>query len=529
MYKSLPPVSADPCSYVQANQNSIYLKPVTNEELSKLLSEMKNAAAGYDDMKPFVIKQASESLMAPLVHICNLSLSTGLFPTKLKIAKVIPIYKKGDSSSFNNYRPVSVLPVFSKLLEKVMYNRILEFIDRYSILSDYQFGFRKRRSTGMALSILIDKFHRAVDNNDFLVGLFIDLSRAFDTVSHDILLQKLSLYGIRGIALQWMKSYLTERYQFVHYESKSSSKSNTEIGVPQGSILGPLLFLIYVNDIQNISNKLSLIQFADDTSIYVTGNSLPELLSDLENEMELLTDWLKNNKLFLNVSKTKYMIMTSPRKPIDTNLKLHIDGQLVEKVSEIKFLGVVLDNKCIFKAHIDLVAAKLSKGIGILYRAKRILDGNSLKLLYLALVQPYISYCIIVWGHSYSSYMKPLQVLQKKIIRILSNVEYNAHTSNLFVSLKLMNIKQMYDYFVSIFIYQQVCNELPDIFSNYFTGNNSNRQPMNLRPMYHSKKICEFSIRVMGPRIWNAIPSNIKMITSMNRFKHCLKKYIMNL
>ncbi len=234
IYKTIPSKCHDPCKYVNRSSGTLFMKPVTNDEIKKLLSSLRNTSAGHDDINPYAVKQVKDYLVEPLTYIYNLSLSSGIFPSKLKIAKVLPIYKKGDKSSVTNYRPVSVLPVFSKLFEKIVYNRIVEFIDKYNILSENQFGFRRNRSTHMAISALVEKFHTAVEDNKFMVGLFIDLSRAFDTISHDILLAKLSMYGIRGVTLDWIKSYLRNRKQYVSYRNAKSEMCNIEIGIPQG-------------------------------------------------------------------------------------------------------------------------------------------------------------------------------------------------------------------------------------------------------------------------------------------------------
>jgi len=342
-----------------------------------------------------------------------------------------------------------------------MYNRLENFIDSYSILNQNQFGFRKGHSTYMAMSVLIDKYHEAIDNHEFMVGLYLDLSRAFDTISHDILLDKLHAYGIRGIAYDWLTHYLSNRKQFVSYNGIKSNIGHITIGVPQGSILGPLLFLSYVNDLHNITNKVSCIQFADDTTIYATGPSLTDIVSIIQSEIILISQWLKNNRLSLNVAKTNYMIMTNKKAYDMSNIQIKIDDIPVECVTETKFLGVVLDNQMTFQSHINQVANKLSKGIGILCRARRLLCSNTLILLYNALIQPYLAYCIIIWGHTYKTHISRIHLLQKKIIRIISNSTYRAPTAMLFKSMKIMTIYQLYEYFTAIFVYKTLHNETP--------------------------------------------------------------------
>ena len=221
-----------------------------------------------------------------------------------------PFYKSDDKLLINNYRPVSILPVFSKILERLMYNRLLQFINKHKILYNYQFGFRKGYSTTMALRILVDKIMSALDKGDFVVGVFLDLSKAFDTVNHQILLNKLFKYGIRGLALKWFESFLCERKQFVVYNNVKSRESLITCGVPQGSILGPLLFLLYINDMANISKLLFIILFADDTNLFLNGKSVLNIIQEMNTELEKIVNWLTVNQLSLNINKTSYIIFS---------------------------------------------------------------------------------------------------------------------------------------------------------------------------------------------------------------------------
>jgi retron-type reverse transcriptase len=225
-------------------------------------------------------------LVNVLTHIINLSLENGIFPTKLKLAKVIPLFKQGDRTNVNNYRPISLLPQFSKIFEKVFYNRLSDFFEKFEILSKSQYGFRKKSSTSFAIIDMLSNIYNALNNNLLPIGVFIDLQKAFDTINHDILLFKLRHYGIRGLAYDWIKSYLIDRKQFVSLDDIYSETKSISCGVPQGSILGPLLFLIYINDIENTSKKLKFVLFADDTNIFYSDNNINNLKSNLELELE---------------------------------------------------------------------------------------------------------------------------------------------------------------------------------------------------------------------------------------------------
>ena len=244
----------------------MFASPVVAEELIYIITSLNNSSPGYDNITSKILKYTYENFMHPLLHILNLSLSEGVFPDELKVAKCIPLYKSGNKLLINNYRPVSILPIFSKFFERVMYKRLLSFINRNNLLYKYQFGFRQKHSTNMAL---IDKILEAINDGHLVIGLFIDFSKAFDTLDHNILLQKMYKYGIRGNCLKWFKSYLSERKQFVSYREINSETQTITCGVPQGSILGPLLFLLYmyVNDLVNVSSDLFPILYADDTCL----------------------------------------------------------------------------------------------------------------------------------------------------------------------------------------------------------------------------------------------------------------------
>ena len=293
----------------QPASSCMYTKPVVPEEIVKIIAKFnQNKGPGHDDIGNMIVKKVATKISKPLSTIFNCSLKTGVVPEQLKIGKVIPIYKKEDVEVVSNYRPVSVLPCFSKILERLMFNRCMDYIDKNSTLNEKQFGFRTNHSTYLAIIEVVDKVVSAVERNESTLGIFLDISKAFDTIDHDIL-YKLEYYGFRGIVLDWFKSYLKNRKQFVRYQACDSEYKNIKCGVPQGSILGPLLFILYVNDITSATSLFEIILFADDTTLLYSHPDIANKINLINKELSEICNWFKAYKLSVNASKTNYMML----------------------------------------------------------------------------------------------------------------------------------------------------------------------------------------------------------------------------
>lgn len=405
---------------------SMFLGDISENQIISVVAKTKNKmSADSDGIDMKIVKMTIDCISKPLCYIYNLSFKTGVFPDKMKTAKVIPLFKAGDKYSFNNYRPVSILPQFSKVLLKLFVQKLDHFIDKNNILSASQYGFRTNRSTALAVMEIMEEITTATDRRKYTIGVFTDLKKAFDTIDHSILFDKLNKYGVRGVVLNWLISYLHNRQQYVHFAGHTSECLKIECGVPQGSVLGPKLFILYINDICDISELLRFVLFADDTNFFCSGDNLKTLSKNIESEMVKLTTWFNVNKLSLNLEKTKFMVFAKRSKDI---VSLSINGVNIEKVSEFKFLGVTLDENLTWKPHVSYVKKKVSKNIFILNKVKYVLDCKTMRMLYCSLIQPYLSYCAEVWGNTYMSNIMPLLLLQKRAIRIIHKVTFGEHT-----------------------------------------------------------------------------------------------------
>ena len=320
------------------------------------------------------------------------------------MSKVLPIYKSDDKTNFTNYRPISILPCFSKFLENIMYHRLMSNLIKYDILNSLRYGFRSKHSTFMAILELTNHIFEASERNSLIIGVFIDLKKAFDTVNNSILLDKLNFYGIRGIgSLSLFQDNLNSRCQFELANCRSSLQT-IKCGVPQGSVLRSLLCLIHIIDIFASSILFSFILFVDDTTLFLGHNNISQLFSIVNCELSIVATWLKANKLTLHLDKTKFITFHPSRKKINSsNLTTCIDNSTIQRSEHTKFLGVIIHQNLLWQPHIKVVLSKITKSIGIIIKLRQFLLSNTLCTLYNSLILPYLQYCSIIWASTYSA------------------------------------------------------------------------------------------------------------------------------
>lgn len=434
----------------QPVQNPITIRTVEPQEVHDVINNFKNKSTLDTKISALKVANSSYGFTSIVSKIINTSFSEGIFPHQLKNARVVPVFKQGNKFEVENYRPISLLSCLSKIYEKLMHNRISNFLELNNVLHDMQYGFRAGRSCEHALLTAKEILLNSLSKRQVSLLLLIDFSKAFDMVEHSVLLKKLEHYGIRGTTLKWMKSYLENRMQFVTIEGIDSSTREMKFGVPQGSILGPLLFIIYINDLPQISNFAKFIMYADDANIILTGDNITEIsekLSVLGNELE---KWVESNGLALNLKKTKYMIFSRQRTEVRLTSPFSISNVEIEQKSEARFLGVIVDENLTWTTHIKTVQTKMSRYIGIMYKLKNILPLKSKIQIYHSFVQSHINYCSLVWGFSAKSNIEKLFRAQKKGMRAIVpgyiNYRYRegitpGHTKQYFNKFKILTVQ----------------------------------------------------------------------------------------
>lgn len=512
---------------------SLFLSPVTEPEVVSYINSLKNnAAPGPDNITSGILKISKAYICGPLAHIINLSFEQGEFPIPLKKSIVEPIFKSGDPLIMGNYRPITLVSNVAKIFEKCLKDRILSHLNRNNIISKNQYGFKQNVSTLDAIHTVTSTIHTYLNNGLRPLAVFLDLAKAFDTVNHDLLLRKLGAYGIRGLGNDLIRSYLAQRFQQVRINSKLSEELEVGCGIPQGTVLGPILFQIYINTIFTLNVPGEIVSYADDTELIVADVTWDEARNRAETALQQISYWLRSNLLTLNTDKTKFLTfsLNITNSSYFNSLKVHncnntnTCGQCsntISKVNDIKYLGIKIDQFLKWDAHVEMITNKLRKLIYKFYQLRQILNPPEIKLVYQSLVESILNYGIPIWGNAYETTLLPLQIVQKQIIKIMYNRPRLFSTDLLFKETKLFNLKSMYVYAAICFIKKSRIYSL--INHDHVTRSNMLNQLVLPKP---NNTAFLRSIAYTGIKLFNQLPLSIRNINNHKMFKLKVKLFV---
>ncbi len=485
---------------IENNAKSIFFKPTDEQEIEKVIRNLKDKAGGVDGINTKVLKIISKFISKPLEFIFNNCMTIGIWPNGLKCAEILPIHKSGDKYKTNNYRPISLISNIAKVFEKIIHKRIYNFITDSKIIAKNQYGFLKNKGTKDAIVAITSFIYTNIDKNNSTVIAFLDLAKAFDTVDHALLLDKLYRYGIRGIAVDLIRDYLKNRYQVVKVNGVKSKSCKVQIGVPQGTILGPLLFLLYVNDIFKELPENCLAAYADDTIVKCIGKSWAEAESQMNVQLSLIGNWMCNNYLTLNVGKTNYITFGSYKDSIPESFELKIYDKTIKRTDNSKYLGVYFDSHMRWDIHIKEVIKKTRYFLFIFSKFKNIMNKKALKTIYYALFDSIVNYGIIAWGGSYKNVTKLLIKIQDKLINHLC--DKNERTPVLGIKKKFISESLCYHY-----------SDCREVFNEY--KGKARAKPLQLPKI--NKNISYKDSKYIAIKYYNMLPLSLKLLNIKNK------------
>ena len=507
-------------------ESSFQLNEVDESVIYKELAQLNvNKAAGPDEIPAKFIKLCGQFILKPFTHVVNLSLKYSIVPTEMKKARVRALYKnKGSKLLPNNYRPISILPVFSKILEKIVNFQLQNFLNVNNVIFPNQYGFQQKKGTADALIQFTNKCFKALNDSECVLGIFIDFSKAFDTVDHTILISKLrNFYDFSDSAVSWFSDYLENREQFVQIDSVKSAPQNIKCGVPQGSILGPTLFILYINDLMLHTNFFEPILFADDTNLFVKSKNLNCLSSEVNENLDAVFKWCNANKLTLNVEKTNIILMKNHQNKFRLENEITMNSAVLRCVDEIKFLGVTINPTLNWEPHLSKLRKDLNKISGLLFVASRFLPKSALILIYNALAHSKLVYCIEAWGNAPATHLKKVFVIQKRMVRTIFKRKPREHSAPYFQNANILPVPQLYTHRICLYahhtFYQTIIPTRP-----YDTR----RSTLDLPLPPSTSTIGHRQPSYQASAAWNQLPAEIRVIKNTNTFKAVLKQHLLS-
>jgi hypothetical protein len=506
---------------------------LTNEnEVSKTILDLKSGSSpGYDGIDDKLLKSCRELLSTPIAHIINASFETGKFPSIYKKTIITPIYKAGDAENINNYRPISLVSSIAKIYEKIVKKQLVQYLETHALLAENQYGFRPNTGTEDAIAKVTSIVMKNLDRGQKCLGIFIDLCKAFDSVSHSKLIKKLRSFGISGRILEWFRSYLTSRPQSVKISGKLSEPRVSEYGIPQGTVIGPVLFILYVDDMLKLDMNGEIISYADDTVVIVSKPTWSELNLAANGDVALLKRWFERSLLSLNTEKTNYILFSLKTLTNDShsiNIKI-CDAECGEaacgctrlrRVESVKYLGIHIEGNMKWRKQIENTVKRIRKTIYILIRLREIVDLKTVRTVYFALVQSLLQYGIIGWGGTYKTNLEPLAVAQRLIIKIILKKPSDFATLELFKLFPVMNIGMLFAYCGLKQIKKELAKNMYEISGRPRTQGNIVRAKLKTSAAQH-----HYAFTCV--KTYNSLPPDIKSERDRCTFGNKVKKYLL--
>lgn len=515
-------------SKIPALNNSMFMAPSLPLEILKIIKNLRNTnSVGYDEISVKILKAVSEEICCHLCHIINLSIETGTYPESLKVSIVKPLFKKGDKRLVNNFRPIALPPVISKVFEKYFYGQINNFLEKHNILCNEQKGFRQNKTINMAVFDFLKNVMFNVDIRKPVCAIYCDMTQAFDYVDHNILINKLNKYGIRGNIQSLILSYLSNRKQYTSIARINLTTKREEIfnsrervvkyGVPQGSVLGPLLFIIYINDMpKSINHPVTL--FADDCTVTIGANDISCYEKEIHESLTSIKLWLKSNNLKINLSKTQIMQFSQR----SSNIQLNSIKNTICMTNTAKFLGLMIDSNLNWKAHIEVISKKLGSTAYALFKLSAVLNIDALLTAYHGLAASTLRFGIIFWGNSTNRDIA--FKMQKRCIRSMFRLEVTDSCKPYFVKYNILSLPSLYIFEVIMFV---KCN--PHLFPRLSdTVVRNRRDKHKLRAQASKTALLQNSVYCMGSKLFNKIPKSLKECNNINIFKSKLNAFLIN-
>jgi hypothetical protein len=500
---------------------SFHFKPASKQSILKQLKKLKrNKSTGLDELPPNMLKDCAEAIYSPLTHIINMSLRHCEVPAVWKKAKITPIFKAGDANDPDNYRPISILPTLSKILERTVHSQLMEHLETENLLSEFQFGFRAKRSTELATTLFVDNIRREVNNGKLVGSVFMDLSRAFDTISHSQLLAKLSSYGIRDNELHWFTSYLFHRTQLVEIDGSRSTEQPVFNGVPQGSILGPLLFVVFFNDIVDSIQHAHITMYADDAVIYYAHKDVREIEKCLDDEFERTAEYLNTNELILNLNKGKtesLLFGTGKRlNNVKKPFEVKFQSNVINNVGEYKYLGNVVDSTLTLRNDFDKKYRKASNRVQLLQKLRPYLTKSASMVIYNSMIVPLLTYCGIINLNTNRTQQTKFLSIERRSARVIGRK-------------KVPSIKNRIEKRANIIVWNALNGMLCSNFNTYFAINTHGKLTRNGNFLIKLPRIkLEFSrnsFYYYGAHLYNSLPLEIRKEVSISIFKNKLREF----